>query len=472
MTASRSGGTFDIMNNMTTRSSRRILSVILVCLCALACGCNYHGRIRRNIYRSPSFPEKIDLSVLVITDRFIQETVTLDGVNGYPLSKYIFRTDDGVAVAAADALGTLFTRVDAGGKRLAAQYDYTAEIDYSVSPSNTRPHYVIVEDGNYAWREKRYWPGIKTEVMVTLRRPGARQAALILGASRRRDISFNAFSQSIHWLNRVTLSLLYPVLSPVFMQTTGAELRRDLEKDLKDCLSEIMRSLEENRFTLSKAHDRELLPRRDGEYRKLLEKTVYLETPQGYGTGFFISPDGYMLTNAHVVGSRRDARYYLYADYPFTPFKNEPPFRYARVVKVNKKRDLALLKAEGNFPYFELDADRSHYKTGDTVLVIGNPLDHFWTVTQGIISAVNDYNGTDEIQVDAAVNSGNSGGPLVLKSTGKVIGVNSRAVNETLGDGMGYAISAYEAARTLGITQPLDGEPLEREDAQNNSGAK
>lgn len=432
----------------------------------LACGCNYHGRIRRNIYRQPSFPDKIDLSVLVETDRFIQEKITVDGVDGYPLSKYIFRTDDGVAVAAADALGTLFTRVDAGGKWLAARYDYVAEIDYSVSPSNLHPYYVTVEDGTYAWREKRYRAGFQTQVVLTLRRPGARQAALILSADRRHDVSFNTLSQSIYWLNRVTLSLLYPILSPAFMQSTGSSLRKNLEKDLTSCLAEIMRALEENRFTLSKAHDQELLPRRDGEYKKLLEKTVYLETSAGEGTGFFISPDGYMLTNAHVIGSSRDARYYLYSDQPFTPLRAEPPFRYARVVKVNKKRDLALLKAEGNFPYFELDADRSHYKTGDTVLVIGNPLNHFWTVTQGIISALNDFNGTDEIQVDAAVNSGNSGGPLVLKSSGKVIGVNSRAVNETLGDGMGYAISAYEVLRTLQISQPVDGEKLERERAE------
>lgn len=432
----------------------------------LACGCNYHGRIRRNIYRQPSFPDKIDLSVLVETDRFIQEKITVDGVDGYPLSKYIFRTYDGVAVAAADALGTLFTRVDAGGKRLAARYDYVAEIDYSVSPSNLHPYYVTVEDGTYAWREKRYRAGFQTQVVLTLRRPGSRQAALILSADRRHDVSFNTLSQSIYWLNRVTLSLLYPILSPAFMQSTGSSLRKNLEKDLTSCLAEIMRALEENRFTLSKAHDQELLPRRDGEYKKLLEKTVYLETSAGQGTGFFISPDGYMLTNVHVIGSSRDARYYLYSDQPFTPWRAEPPFRYARVVKVNKKRDLALLKAEGNFPYFELDADRSHYKTGDTVLVIGNPLNHFWTVTQGIISALNDFNGTDEIQVDAAVNSGNSGGPLVLKSSGKVIGVNSRAVNETLGDGMGYAISAYEVLRTLQISQPVDGEKLERERAE------
>lgn len=447
--------------------SRAVFFLLLTFVCLVFCGCNYHGRIRRNIYKKPSFPEKVDLSVLVINDRFIQQTVTLNGLDNYIPAQYVFRTDDGVAVAAADALGTLFTRVDAGGKRLASRYDYVAEIDYSVEPDDIHYRYAVVGNDDLVWRERRYYPGLKTSVRLTLRRPGARQAAIILNASRRHDVTINAMGKTLYWFNRVTLTLLYPVLSPAFMQSSGSSVRKNLEKDLQECLSEIMNKLEENRVILSAAHEQELLPRRDGEYREMLEKTVYVEVQDGHGSGFFISPDGYMLTNAHVVGNNRDVRFYLYRDMPFEPSRAQPPFRYARVIKVNKERDLALLKAEGEFPYFELETDRSRYKTGDTVLVLGNPRNKFWTVTQGIISALNDYRSTDEIQVDAAINSGNSGGPLVLKSSGKALGVNSRSIKAHLGDGMGYAISAFEVERTLGITQPVDGEKLERELIKN-----
>ena len=353
--------------------------------------------------------------------------------------------------------------MDVGGKRLASQYDYVAEIDYTVVPDDIHYRYAIVGNEDLVWREKRYYPGLKTTVRLTLRRPGSRQAVILLDASRRHDVTLNTVGKTIYWFNRVTLTLLYPVLSPAFMQTSGSAIRKNLEKDLQECLSEIMNQLEENRIILSSGHGPDYLPRRDGEYREMLEKTVYLEVPDGHGSGFFISPDGYILTNAHVVKNNRDVRFYLYRDMPFEPFRAEPPFRYARVIKVNKERDLALLKAEGEFPYFELETDRSRYKTGDSVLVLGNPLNNFWTVTQGIISALNNYYSTDEIQVDAAINPGNSGGPLVLKSSGKVIGVNSRSIKAHLGDGMGYAISAYEVERTLGIRQPVDGEKLERE---------
>lgn len=447
--------------------SSRLAVYCLLAASLLSCGCTYHGRIRRNIYKKPSFQEKVDLSVLVVSDRFIQQTLTINGLDEYIPAQYVFRTDDGAAVAAADALSTLFTRVDAGGKRLASRYDYMAEVDYSVEPDDIHYRFALVGNENLVWREKRYYPGVKTTVKLTLRRPGSRQAAIALEASRRHDITLNALGKSLYWFNRVTLTLLYPVLSPAFTQTTGAGLRKGLEKDLRECLSEIMDKLEENRVILSKTHDQELLPRRDGEYRELLEKTVYLEVPGSHGTGFFISPDGYILTNAHVIGKNRDARVYLYKDLPFTPFTAEPPFRYARLVKINKERDLALLKAEGEFPYFELETDRSLYKTGDTVLAIGNPHDKFWTVTQGIVSALSDAGGTDEIQVDAAINPGNSGGPLVLKSSGKAIGINSRRLKPELGFGMGYAISAFEAARTLGVSQPVDGEKLERENIKN-----
>lgn len=403
------------------------------------------------------------MSVLVVNDRFIQQSVTLNGLDNYIPAQYIFRTDDGAAVAAADALGTLFSQVDVGGKRLASQYDYVAEIDYTVVPDDIHYRYAIVGNEDLVWREKRYYPGLKTTVRLTLRRPGSRQAVILLDAARRHDVTLNTVGKTIYWFNRVTLTLLYPVLSPAFMQTSGSAIRKNLEKDLQECLSEIMNQLEENRMILSAGHGPDYLPRRDGEYREMLEKTVYLEVPDGHGSGFFISPDGYILTNAHVVKNNRDVRFYLYRDMPFEPSRAEPPFRYARVIKVNKERDLALLKAEGEFPYFELEPDRSCYKTGDSVLVLGNPINNFWTVTQGIISALNNYYSTDEIQVDAAINPGNSGGPLVLKSSGKVIGVNSRSIMAHLGDGMGYAVSAYEAERTLGIRQPVDGEKLERE---------
>jgi S1-C subfamily serine protease len=273
-------------------------------------------------------------------------------------------------------------------------------------------------------------------------------------------LAYNDLAVGLHWFNELTFSLLFPIVAPAYVQATGVSARTILEKDLRVSLQEIMGKIVENRIVFTPAGD-PFLPRRDEPYKEYLKKTVFLELPNGHGTGFFISSDGYILTNAHVVDEYRVARFYLYEDLPFIPYRAEPPFRYARLIKLNKSRDLALLKAEGEYPYFKLDDDRSHYQTGQTVLTLGNPQDKMWTMSQGIISAVHNHNGTDEIQIDSSVNPGNSGGPLVLKSTGEVIGVISRGIAPSAGSGIGYAISVFEVLRTLEIDPELKFFPSE-----------
>ena len=202
---------------------------------------------------------------------------------------------------------------------------------------------------------------------------------------------------------------------------------------------------------------------------------MLFRSDDGLGSGFFISPDGYIVTNAHVVGKNRDVGVILYdnrnvmdktkpTDDPKTDtIRNKVAF--ARVLKVNKKRDLALLKMEGeNYPWLEMETNRKAYATGRKVVAIGAPRGIEWTTTEGIISALHDDNGRDTIQTDAAINGGNSGGPLIDLQTGKVIGVNSwmqisnpDIVSLRRGThGLNFAISAFEVQRTLGVKQPID----------------
>lgn len=426
-------------------------------------GCNYHGRLKRGIYKTPSFDDKIDARVLVVSDQFIQNTFTFKDYNLTPVNAYVIRMDDGGAVAAADALATLFSRVDVDEYRFRRHYDYLAELDYHVQERGEE-RFELASNERYLWVRKYWAPQFYTTVTLTLRNPHTREAVIKLDAERLSYLEFNNAATGIHWFNQLTFSLLFPVIAPVYTQTAGASIRKTLERDLRSCLREIMRDMEENRILF--ARGQESFPRNDHKYRELLSKTTYVETPDGHGSGFFISEDGYMITNAHVVGKERDVRFYLYEDLPIEPRRAEPPFRYARVVKVNRSRDLALLKAEGKFPYFELDDDRSHYKTGETVFALGNPEYEYWTVTQGIISALKNDNGIDTIQTDAAVNHGNSGGPLVLRSTGKVIGMTSSGLSKQFAEGINFSITAFEVKRTLGINQPVDEEKLRREEVE------
>ena len=441
---------------------RQLISGALLFILLLTAGCNYHGRLKRGIYKTPSFDEKIEAQVMVVADKFLQHSFTFKDENLTPINSYIIRIDDGAAVAAADALGTLFTDVEVNFYRFRSQYDYIAELDYKVAEEADEESSLYAEEG-FLWIKNYRYPKFHTFVTLTLRDPHSRLPIIQLNANRTSYLQFNNTAVGVYWFNKITFSLLFPLIAPVYTSTAGGSIRKTLEKDLRSCLRKIMQELEENRI-LFRSGMTPTLARNDHRYRNLLEKITYVETSSGHGSGFFISEDGYMITNAHVIKGNRDVRYYLYEDLPFTPHRSEPPFRYARVVKVNHARDLALLKAEGNFSYFELDADRSHYQTGNSVLALGNPMDEYWSVSEGIISALKNDNGVDMIQTDVSSNRGNSGGPLVSKETGKVVGVTNQGYKATEAGGLNFAITAFEVKRTLGIDQPLDEEKLLRDE--------
>jgi serine protease Do len=170
----------------------------------------------------------------------------------------------------------------------------------------------------------------------------------------------------------------------------------------------------------------------------------------GLGSGFFIRPDGYILTNAHVVKDSQEVSVTL-------PNRNSYP---AQVVGTSEDFDIAVLKIDvKNAPFLEF-ADSDSVQIGEWVVAIGNPLSLNYTVTQGIISGLErpgptpDFR-TELIQTDAAINQGNSGGPLVDLS-GKVVGVNVAISVTELGkaEGIGFAIPAYAAK--FAATQIID----------------
>ena len=153
------------------------------------------------------------------------------------------------------------------------------------------------------------------------------------------------------------------------------------------------------------------------------------------GSGFFISPDGYIVTNNHVVENASEITVTL---------KDERELK-AEVVGRDEATDLAVIKVTGRgFPYVNFE-NAAKPRVGDWVLAVGNPFGLGGTATAGIVSAygrdIHDQF-VDFIQVDAAINRGNSGGPT-FDTYGRVIGVNSAIFSPTGGSvGMGFAIPA------------------------------
>jgi serine protease Do len=154
----------------------------------------------------------------------------------------------------------------------------------------------------------------------------------------------------------------------------------------------------------------------------------------GLGSGVIVSPDGYILTNNHVVGNADTIQVTLMDKRAFT----------AKVIGKDSKTDLALIKIDSKdpLPYATL-GNSATTEVGDWVVAIGNPFGFSLTVTAGIVSAKGRALGGnyDEfIQTDAAINPGNSGGPL-FDVNGKVVGINTAIYSRTgTSAGIGFAI--------------------------------
>jgi putative serine protease PepD len=166
---------------------------------------------------------------------------------------------------------------------------------------------------------------------------------------------------------------------------------------------------------------------------------VEVTTPQGQGSGFVYDAEGHIITNQHVVSDASSVSVKLW---------NGKSYR-AQVVGTDSSTDLAVLKIDA--PASQLFplalGDSSKLVVGDSVVAIGSPFGLEETVTSGIVSALhremqspNGFAIDDSIQTDAAINHGNSGGPL-LNAQGKVVGVTSQIESDSGGSvGVGFAI--------------------------------
>ncbi len=163
-----------------------------------------------------------------------------------------------------------------------------------------------------------------------------------------------------------------------------------------------------------------------------VKSVVAVSTDKSIGTGFMISPDGYIVTNYHIIsGSENKVSIKTYDRETIA----------ATFIGKDELRDVALLKVDGSYSSLEL-ADSSSLQVGKKVIAIGNPLGLSFSVTEGIISALERAgpNGLSEyIQTDVSLNPGNSGGPLI-DTEGKVVGINNFKIGGA--ENLGFALES------------------------------
>jgi serine protease Do len=208
----------------------------------------------------------------------------------------------------------------------------------------------------------------------------------------------------------------------------------DLRKENQNNIREIVRIVSDQKSNFDKEINL-LKSSKDGDFSGIIEdvvkKVVSIGTDKSAGTGFIIGPGNYVITNFHVITGANFVNVLTFNDQAFP----------AQVIGSDEFTDLTLLKIETNLDYFEF-ADSDEISVGEKVIAIGNPLGLAFTVTEGIVSALERTgpNGLEAyIQTDVTLNPGNSGGPLINKR-GEVIGVNNFKVGDA--EALGFALES------------------------------
>jgi serine protease Do len=246
-----------------------------------------------------------------------------------------------------------------------------------------------------------------------------------------------------------TLSQLadMPIVTPAYAAETGPAGFADVVQKVKPAVISVRVKLRGDGATVaSNESDGDQLPFPKGSpFERFFREFGLPNLPNGrgmqqftlaQGSGFFISADGYAVTNNHVVANAQSLEVATDDGKTYT----------AKVVGTDPKTDVALIKIDGggNFPYVKFS--ETEPRVGDWVVAVGNPYGLGGTVTAGIISARGRDIGTgpydDFIQIDAPVNKGNSGGPA-FDGSGNVVGMTTAIYSPSGGSiGIGFAIPA------------------------------
>jgi len=200
--------------------------------------------------------------------------------------------------------------------------------------------------------------------------------------------------------------------------------------DLRSTLVETEKSLSEQVSEIKATTSADF----SGIIETVVEGIVSIKTDVAQGSGFIITSDGYIVTNTHVLAGAHFSQAITY----------DSKVRDATLIGYSVEDDIALLKIEGEFDYLKF-GDSDDLKVGEKIIAVGNPYGLSFSVSEGIISALNRVGLNNKevyIQTDVALNPGNSGGPMI-NTKGKVVGVNNFKI--TSAESLGFAMESNYA---------------------------
>ncbi|MEK6819532.1 MAG: trypsin-like peptidase domain-containing protein, partial [Nanoarchaeota archaeon] len=176
-----------------------------------------------------------------------------------------------------------------------------------------------------------------------------------------------------------------------------------------------------------------------GIVEDVVKSVVSVTSDNSLGSGFIVNSEGYIVTNYHVISTNeKNIKVITY----------DKKILSAELIGKNEKKDLALLKIEGSYRAIELAEDED-IQVGKKVIAIGNPLGLSYSVTEGIISAIDRLGPSglrEYIQTDVSLNPGNSGGPLI-DIQGKVVGINNFKIGGA--ESLGFSLKSSSVKETI-----------------------
>jgi S1-C subfamily serine protease len=425
------------------RILHRIGFLALLALPALIGGCTYNGQLESSFY-TPSqhddlYGKKFPMSIAVIEGPRLKNATFSASAGGHAVE---IPLGDPLCGAIESELRNIFVKtaiVDDAKKGKFDLYVYP-EIDW-VEVYRDTSHGVLgyrvkfqaqVRDVRNHYTVHKF--ATEKAVLYTPP-PEALGAQAVMGAS---------------------LFLLAPVTIPITTQAVGEKAKELIGGTITEIVHEFGNSLAEDGAIRDVAAINAPAPdtgaasaaparasvakRRKSKYDALLDAVVKIRTADGFGSGFFITGNGLIVTNRHVVGDERTV----------SVKTRDGAVTLGQVTARDSEDDLALVRVQGRHDAFLRLSNGEDAGIGNDVIAIGTPEGLDWSVTRGIVSALRSDRIGHLIQTDAAINHGNSGGPLIDLSSGLVIGVNTLGVRKDIAEGLNFAVSSEDVLRRFG----------------------
>lgn len=419
-----------------------LLRTALAALLLIAGGCTYTGKLDRNFYKPATHTEladkKIPLSVAVVYGPTLQGMRFQAANGGHAVD---IPVGEPLKTAILSELGGIFERTGTVVSLKDREFDLyiVPTIEWSEIYANRRNGRMLFtaafEAALHSRDSKADLGSFSDEKLIHYYPPaGAFGAQVLTGAS---------------------LGLLAPLTVPATTAAVGAKAKDMIGQTISEFVRHFGETLAGSEAIHEYAEFRQEIAggtriasvaptpasyaRPKSKYDDFLDAVVTIRVPGSSGSGFFISGDGLIVTNRHVVDKEKSVSIRM----------RNGAVAIGKVIARSARHDLALVRIAGrNRTYLRLSPG-GQAGIGNDVLAIGAPEGYDWSVARGIISALRLKNGTRVVQTDTAINHGNSGGPLIDLSTGIVIGINTSGVSKDVAEGLNFAVASEEVLATF-----------------------